>query len=528
MFMARMEQEMQAVQNVLLINPPGKCFVRKIDGSIVERKHCQPPLGLAYLGATCLKAGYDVEILDILAEGYDNERLTEHFIVYGLEIDDVLARVGSIKPDIIGFSILFSHLASECYEIIRRIRSEYPDIVICVGGHHPSAMPEKVLENQDIDYVLTGECDHTFPAFLDALNGRGSFDEIRGLYYRDDGRVRSCMQLVRPAKEGSTYKYFYRKDGPNPRELEALPYPAWHLLDMHRYWKTQVRMGGGNVMRDRYFPMVASRGCPHTCFYCTSPLMGGYKGYRKRTVEDVIAEIRWLKDTYDVEEIQFLDDNFSISVPRVKELLRGLAKNFPDIVFSVPAGTEVNALDDEVIELMAKANFYRVLLAIEAGDQTIQDTMIDKRVDLGRAPAVIKKCKEVGLEVRGYFMLGFPNEKRSQILHTAEFATSLDLDDFALSVVSPLPGTPLYDQCLSEGLLTEDFDINDVRYSVSNIKLPDISADELEDIRRRYWADHKSRKIAEGAGRTDAVVRFKSVEEFSGLGFKTKIPAAGR
>lgn len=519
---------MTLVRKVLLMNPPGKCFVRKVDGSIVERKHCQPPLGLVYLAASCLNAGYEVELLDILAEGYDNEVLSEHFIVYGLDIDTVLARIGQSKPDIIGMSILFSHVASECYSILHRIRETYPDIPIVLGGHHPSAMPETVMENPDIDYVMIGECDTTFPQFLDALNGEGGLDEVRGLYYRENGAVRSTMDGVRPAKSGPTYKYYFRKDGPNPGDLETIPMPAWHLLDMERYWKSHVRMGGGNVMRERYFPMVSSRGCPHTCYFCTSPLMGGYKGYRKRTVEDVCAEIRWLKDVYGVQEIQFLDDNFFISVPRVKELLKALAEQFPDVVFSVPAGTEANALDDEVIELMARANFYRVILALEAGDQQIQDALIDKRVDLARVPSIVAKCKEVGLEVRGYFMLGFPNEKRAQIMHTAEFAKSLDLDDFALSVVSPLPGTPLFDQCVDEKLLTSGFDINDIRYSVSHIRLPDMTSEELENVRRSYWMEHKARKIAEGAGRQDAMKRFGSVEEFSNLGFKTKIIAGGQ
>lgn len=513
----------ESVQKVLLINPPGKCFVRKVDGSIVERKHCQPPLGLAYLGAACLRAGYEVSIVDMLAEGYDTERLSEHFIVYGLGTAELIERIRVAEPDLIGMSILFSHLASECYAILREVRRNFPDTPIVLGGHHPSAMPDKVMENPDIDFVMIGECDDTFPQLLEALNGRGELAGIRGLYFREGGKVQNTMAGIRPAKKGSEYKYYFRKDGPNPGDLAEISYPAWHLLDMSRYWKSEVRMGGGNVMRERYMPVVSSRGCPHTCYFCTSPLMGGYKGYRKRTVEDVCSEIRWLKEKYDVQEIQFLDDNFFISVPRVKELLRAFSVEFPDIVFSVPAGTEANALDDEVIELMAQANFYRVILALEAGDQSIQDTLIDKRVDLERVPSIVQKCKEVGLEVRGYFMMGFPNETKTQILHTAEFAKSLDLDDFALSVVSPLPGTPLYDQCVSEKLLIDDFDVNDIRYSVSHIRLPDISPDELENIRRSYWAEHKQRKIDEMAGRTDTYRRFSTVEEFSSAGFKTKI-----
>lgn len=515
---------MPSVKKLLLINPPGKCLIRKIDGSIVERKHCQPPLGLAYLGAACLRAGYDVEILDILAEGYESERLSEHFIIYGLDTPAVLERIRAAKPDLIGVSILFSHLASECYAIIRAIREAFPHILIVTGGHHPSSMPDRVMENPDIDFVMSGECDTTFPQLLEALNGRGDFGSIRGLHYRDGGKVVDTMAGVAPVVAGKEFNYYLRKDGPNPQDVDALEYPAWDLLKLHLYWESEVRMGGGNVMRERYLPMVTTRGCPHTCFFCTSPLMGGYKGYRKRELEDVYAEIRWAVKKYGIQEIQFLDDNFFVSVARVKELLRHLADEFSDIVFSVPAGTEANALDDEMIELMAKANFYRVFLALEAGDQSIQNEQIDKHVNLARVPALVAKCKEAGLEVRGYFMLGFPNETRAQMIHTAEFAMSLDLDDFALSVVSPLPGTPLFDQCIAENLFVNDFDVNDIRYSVSHIRMADITPDELEAIRTSYWQEHKARKLAEGPKHKDAHKIFTTVEEFSNLGFKTVIP----
>ena len=512
---------MQPIQKILLINPPGKCLIRKVDGSIAERKHCQPPLGLAYLGAACLHHGYDVEILDILAEGYDREQATEHFIVYGLDNATVLERIRRSAPDLIGISILFSHLASEVYALVREVRRAFPQLPILLGGHHPSAMPAKVMANPDVDFVLTGESDLTLPQLLEALNGRGELGAVRGLWYRDGGAVLDSMAQVQPALAGRDFKYYTRHDGPNPDDVAAILYPAWQLLDLERYWRTDVRMGGGNVMRERYLPMVGSRGCPHTCFFCTSPLMGGYKGYRKRSPADICAEIRFLRERYGIQEIQFLDDNFFISVPRVKELLPALAEAFPDLVFSVPSGTEANAIDEEVIEMMARAHFYRVLLALEAGDQGIQDAMIDKHVNLSRVPALVAKCKEVGLEVRGYFMMGFPGETREQILHTADFATSLDLDDFALSVVAPLPGTPLFDQVRDQGLLNSSFDIDNIRYSVSHIRLPDMSSEELENVRRNVWLQYKAGKLAEGSPDPDAYRVFSSVEEFSNLGFRT-------
>ena len=499
------------MSKVMLINPPGKCLIRT-DGSIAERKHCTPPLGLAYLAAACERYGHEVAILDLLAEGYDQERIDGHFVVYGLTAEQAIERIRAFNPDLLGFSLLFSHLASECFKLIEAVRAAFPRIPIVLGGHHPSAMPVRMLEHPAIDYVLVGEADVSLPILVEVLAGKTRIDHVPGLFC-----LNGTTLIQQPVYKGKDYAYYTRSNGPNPNEISDLPHPAWHLLDLRRYWATDVRMGGGSVMREKCMVMVGSRGCPHACTFCTSPLMGGYRGYRQRTVADICAEIRWLKDIYGVDEIQFLDDNFFVNPQRVKQLLRSLAFAFPGMVFSVPAGAEANALDDDMLDLMAQAGFYRVVLAVESGNPTIQAGQIDKKVDLDRVPALVRKAREVGLEVRGYFMIGFPGESRESILATAEYAQSLDLDDFALSVVTPLPGTPLYDQCVAEGLLVDGFDPSRIRYSVGNIKLPDMTPEEVEAVRVKVWQEHKRRKP-----RQDAYRAFRSVEEFSDSGFKIK------
>lgn len=512
------------IQKVMLIQPPGRCLIGR-DGVITERKHCHPPLGLAYLAAGLRDNGYEVSVLDMLAEGYNEERYTEQFVYYGLTTESAVARIAAFKPDIIGISILFSNLAAESFRLVEAFKRHFPDIKILLGGHHPSAMPAKVMERPDVDYVLVGEADSTLLELCDALNGKGDIDGVKGLHYRrDDGTVVDTMANAKPALDGGDFRYFFRKDGPNPGNLEKLPMPAWDLFPMQAYWSSEVRAGGGDVQREKYAVMVSTRGCPHVCFYCTSPLMGGYKGYRKRTNEDVVAEIRWLRDTFGVEEIQFLDDNFFVSKPRVKELCRLLAEHFPDMVFSVPAGTEINALDEEVIDLLAKANFYRLVLAIESANPDIQENKIDKQVDLSRVPEVIRMIKDRGMEARGYLMIGFPDETRASIEHTANFALSLDLDDFALSVVTPLPGTPVFDEAVERGLLVDSFNPNDIRYSISSIRIDGMTPEEIEDVRRSTWRKHQKRKQERRkaeAGK-DVHRRFDGADDFSTAGFSEK------
>jgi magnesium-protoporphyrin IX monomethyl ester (oxidative) cyclase len=420
---------------------------------------------------------------------------------------------------------LFSNRATEAAELAKAIKENYPGCPIIMGGQHPSGIPEAIIASEDVDYVLTGECDTSIVLLLNSLNGRFPMDQVPSLYYKQDGQVLNTLSGNKPAVQGDGWQYLLRDDSPNPANLNELSFPAWHLFPMEAYWDAEVRVGGGDVMKERYAVMVSTRGCPWTCDFCTSPLMGGFKGYRRRTNEEVVAEIRWLADEFGVEEIKFLDDNFFVSKPRVKSLLKVLAEEFKDMVFSVPSGTEVNALDAETIGLMAKANFYRVTLAIEAGDQEVQEARISKNVKIDRLGEITRLIKESGMETHALFMIGFPDETRAQIMKTVALAKSLVVDDFYFSVVTPLPGTPLYDECVRRDLLYDDFDVNNIRYSVANIKLPDMSREELEGLRRSVWLEKKAEMAESQPDNKESTYRqFEDSTEYEFAGWK-KLPS---
>ncbi len=134
------------------------------------------------------------------------------------------------------------------------------------------------------------------------------------------------------------------------------------------------------------------------------------------------------------------------------------------------------------------------------------------------------------MQTRALFMIGFPDETREQIMKTVDLALNLDVDDFYISLCTPLPGTPLYDQCVRRGLLHDDFDPNDVRYSVANIKLPDISREELESIRRDVWLKYKQNQTSDA--QYTMIKRpfkaFKDSSEYETAGFKHGEPSTFR
>ena len=505
---------------IMLIDPPGKVFVYP-DGTPASRKHCSPPIGLAYIAANLLQHDYEVEIIDMNVEGYEQEVYKEPFIIYGLSNDDMVERVRQFNPDIIGISVLFSMLIDQVNELCQALKDGYPEKPIILGGQHASGAPLEVMDKPYIDYVLQGESDLTFIEFLEALNGKQLLSNVKRLYYKQNGKIENTMNNIKPVEAGN-YKL---KDTGIPREIDKLPYPAWHLLPIEKYWNIDVRTGGGDSVGYRYAVMLTTRGCPNACYYCTSPLTSGFRGYRKRSVESVINEIRWLIDTYNVDEIQFVEDNFYAARTRNKQLLKALAKEFSGILFWCTSGAEANALDKEMIDLMAEANFNKIILAVESGDVEVQAAKIDKKVDISRLPETVEYLKSKNIDMRALFMMGFPGETRAQIMKTVDLVKNLGVLDFNLNIVTAFPGTPLYDECIEKGLFHEKSDYNSLTFSRSNFKVPDITPEELESIRRTVWLESFKKKMeSKKASTTTAKKVWTSAEEYQTYGFNIKPP----
>jgi radical SAM superfamily enzyme YgiQ (UPF0313 family) len=206
-----------------------------------------------------------------------------------------------------------------------------------------------------------------------------------------------------------------------------------------------------------------------------------------------------------------------------------IAEEFPNTYFQVTAGTEVNALDEEIIDLMAAANFNKTLLAIEAGDPELNHALIDKKVKIHRVPQVIKHLRKRNIETRAMFMMGFPGETRDQIDRTISMARALDVDDFNLNIVTAMPGTPLYDECIEKGLFLDTDDLNNFRFSSASFKLPDTTPEELERLRRTVWREEFEKKRQNRANRGHAQKHsFQSYEEYETFGFKIKPPVRNR
>lgn len=462
------------VKRVMLINPPGKITVTE-HGSR-ERKLAVPPLGLAYLGAQLLAHGFEVDVLDVLIEGYENEVESTGSILYGLSEDETRERIRSFNPDMIGVSCLFSNRGREAVRLCEIAKAEIPDAHVLMGGQHPSGFP-KLVSHDFIDYLMWGESENSLIELLEAINSGGSIKEV--------------SQIILKDANGS----FWKSTKKNLPDVNKILFPAWHLIRLKDYWAAGLADYEVNTQGEkRFMVMISSRGCPHDCFFCTAPMMTERR-YKYRTLENIIEEIEVYRSQFGIQEIHFWDDNFFVNKKRTKELLRALISSFPGMSFQVPSGSEINALDDEVIDLMAQAGFKKLFLAVESPNEEIQESYVDKRVNLDRIRHIVEKLREVGIISEGSFMVGFPHETKKQVDATFQIAKEFGFDRISISIVNPLPGTGLYEMCEREGLLPDDFDPQNIRWSNENIKLEGIERGYLGEKRRAVWLEYMSERI---------------------------------
>jgi radical SAM superfamily enzyme YgiQ (UPF0313 family) len=449
---------------VLLINPPANIIEERS-----EIKICSIPLGLAYIAAVLEQRGHEVRILDVLlGEGYLYEsKRRDGFIRYGLSQKEIEDRIRDFGPAVVGISGLHSNRIFEIRETTQAAKNVSKDIVTIVGGGFASLNPMECLSDPHCDIIVMGEGEDTILDLLSCIDSGGDLAGVKGIGFK-----KGENHVASPSRKPIG-------------QLDSIPAPAYHLLDMEGYFSIEMR--GSRYGKKRYALFCGSRGCPHSCHYCPKSLIAG-EGYRVRSIESMINEILFLKRTYDIEELRFVDYHATANVPRWKDFCKALIRQKLGIALTDPHGVAVSTLDDEMLDLMREAGFERLYISIESSDQEHLDRM-NKKLDLGMVGGVITKARELGYHITGYFLIGLPGQGWEGIHQTVAYAKELDLDDVDFFIANPFPGTELYDYCARNDLLSSSFHPSRLRYSLSNLKNPEYTAEELEAFRKKAWFD---------------------------------------
>jgi anaerobic magnesium-protoporphyrin IX monomethyl ester cyclase len=428
------------IERVLLIFPPVRLYRETM-------KMAFSPLGVGYLAAV-IRDEVEVRILDAAAEGFHHEEiLDKNFIRFGLELPEIRRRIEAFAPDLVGVSCLFSSEFPMVREICATAKQVTPDVVTITGGTYPTFRPEYCLTEPSLDLIAMGEGEPTLLELIRRLRAGQSFADLDGLAYKDNGEVH-----VNP-------KTRFIED------LDTLPFPARDLLPMDLYKKIGIPQSFSAASKYNA-PLASSRGCPAHCIYCSSTKFWGNR-YRFRSPGNVLDEIGELIAKWGIDEIQFEDDNFTASRKRAKAILQGIIDRGYKIKFNFPNGVAPWTLDEELIDLMAKAGCYEMTLAFESGCQEVLSKIVKKPLNLEKARAITRYIRGKKFRTNAFYIYGFPGETLEQMRETFRFANKVRTDTAYFFVANPLPGTEMYELARSRGMLRGDFNFEDLAFTRS-------------------------------------------------------------
>ena len=417
-------------------------------------------MGLAYLAAFLEKNRYEVRILDISAEGYYNLKQEGDYVTYGLSDKEVRKKIIDFNPQVVGLSIIFSIQVKNAKNALKIVKGINKNIITIVGGSHPTYAVEDMLAYDYVDYIVMGEGELSTLQLLNTLNEGGDIEKVGGLAYSKEGQnfINNNRQYI--------------------KNIDDLPHPARHLLDMELYFKIGLPHSP-YPQGKRVTQITTSRGCPVRCVFCTSTNFWGNR-YRERNAKDVIAEIRMLKEKYGVDEIQFTDDNLAFNKKRAIEIFKGIKSL--KLKWCSPNGIAVWALDEEILEKMRESGCYQLSFAIESGNQKVLSKIVRKPLLLIKVKPLVKKAQELGIKVHAFFICGLPGETIGQMYDTYNFANDCNFDSASFFIATPLVGSELLKICKEKGHLKGKLQYKNQLYKLGNIVTPEFTPEKVQEL----------------------------------------------
>ncbi|MBN1880118.1 cobalamin-dependent protein [bacterium] len=397
---------------VLLVIPPSTLKERY--GDLLEAGAVYPSMGLAFIAAVALENGHEVMVIDAEADQ--------------LDYDAIKSRVVAFQPQVVGFQTFCANLA-RCRKVASIVKSLNPDIQIVFGGVQATLFPEEQLRDSPVDIVVIGEGEIAFSELLSCIESGGKLADVEGI------------AIINESGE-----FVVTQRPPLISSLDDLPFPALHLFPMDKY-HSSAQLKGSNTQL-----LFTSRGCPFNCSYCSGDLIFG-KTFRYRSPAKVIADIRYMMESFGVDSIQFYDETFTVNRDRVLALCDALIN--ADLSIPWACFTRVDLVDEDLLSQMRQAGCYQIFFGVETGvDRLLK--LIRKGTTLDQARKTFKVCRKLGIETVASFMLTLPTETREDTEQSIRFGLELDPDYVYWLTFVPYPGNELSDLARESGTIIND------------------------------------------------------------------------
>ncbi|MDI6759630.1 MAG: radical SAM protein [Candidatus Brocadiaceae bacterium] len=420
-----------------------------------------PSLSLLYLASRLEKDNHQVKIFD--ASLGSIKRTGEGFL-YGMGNEEVAKELQNESFDLVGITCSFASRWPFVASLAKMFKELHPGIPVVTGGLFPTYDWTFCLEqSRDIDIIILGEGEETLASITQGLEKGCSINEacspVDGVAWRDGNNI----------KKNDKTRFL--------RDLDSLPFPAWHLLDLKHCFANQKNL---YELRPPFLTVLSSRGCPYACTFCNMYITHSRK-WRFRSPKNFVDELEFLKRKYAVNHFFIADDNFSVDLDRAKDICREILNRRLDICYNASNGLSIKTLDKELLSLMKASGCGSVAMAIESGSERIRNEVYKKHLPTEKIYQAVTWCEEVGLPSIGFFMVGAPGENRQSIEETKKIIEDLPLTLCTCGVFTPYPGTALFDECLKKGYLevNNPEDIRRLEFSTCILKTPDFSAEDV-------------------------------------------------
>jgi anaerobic magnesium-protoporphyrin IX monomethyl ester cyclase len=392
-----------------------------------------PPIGLALIAAAIDKAGHEVDVIDCLGDGLFNfHLLSKHNIkINGISLDEMVARIPK-DVDVLGVTMMFSVEWIYYEAMVNRLKEEFPNVKIIAGGEHISAEYKNVFDvNQAIDFAVIGEGEETIIDLLDALKTKRDIQSVKGIAYRKNNQTMLTLPRTRIKK------------------IDEIAPPLWDKFPIEKYLDSKASQSSTNL---RAMPILAQRGCPYLCSFCSNKDMWG-TDYYLRDPELVIQEIKGYIEKYQIEHLDFCDPVGVLNRKWIITLLTRFKEENFKLSWINTAGTRSEILDDQVLTLFRETGAQRISLAPESGSKEVIKRM-KKHVNLDKFMIMAKLALTKKLVLKTHIMYGLPKQTKKEVFESLIFSFKLAImgvHDVNVHLFSAYPGTKDYKDLIAAG-----------------------------------------------------------------------------
>ncbi|MDR0603747.1 MAG: B12-binding domain-containing radical SAM protein [Bacteroidales bacterium] len=432
------------MKKIILIQPLGE--LNHTNG--FTRTSEQEPLALEYLQAT-------LEQIDVISTLYYG-RIDEDKLLHELLSNPVVA---------VCFSI-YSYQYPYCLKLAEKIKILFENKnkvapTIIFGGYHPSAMPEKVIAEKQVDIVIKGEGEIILRDVIDTIIKKENLAGVNGIWYKD------INGIVQKTKEAERIK-----------EIDTIPFPKRHSEFMSSSRQFQITYPAPSQQKG-VAQVLYSRGCPYSCIFCSSESMWGKKVFW-RNPEKVLDEIEFLHNEYNTNLVFFPDLTFNLNKKKVYEICNEFIKrNLPIHWWGL---FRLDNLDNEMLFMLKEAKCVKLSIGFESDDASSDKLKGNFSISKDDYAEVLYTANAIGLIIKALLIIGFPDDTEEKIRNYNNFLRSIPVDEIRVSFITPFPGTQVWDE-YQNNYLSKNFNLNELTTEIPIINHPRFSKEELFDLR---------------------------------------------